>query len=241
MFEDSISPRAAEALAAMKKGDFILIYDQDGREEETDLVVPSQFVGPEHIFRMRKDGGGLICTTLTNSAAKKLAMPFLSELFLKMSDDYPLLGYMIPDDIPYDEISSFSLTINHRKTYTGITDNDRALTVSRFAELLDEIGGMNDLDAMKAMGKEFRAPGHIHLLNCTESLLTKRQGHTELSTAMTIMAGLTPSATICEMMGDDGKARSKESAERYALDNGYIWLEGREVIDAWEQFKERSG
>ena len=241
MFEDSISPRAADALAAMKKGDFILIYDQDGREEETDLVVPSQFVGPEHIFRMRKDGGGLICTTLTNSAAKKLAMPFLSELFLKMSDDYPLLGYMIPDDIPYDEISSFSLTINHRKTYTGITDNDRALTVSRFAELLDEIGGMNDLDAMKAMGKEFRAPGHIHLLNCTESLLTKRQGHTELSTAMTIMAGLTPSATICEMMGDDGKARSKESAERYALDNGYIWLEGREVIDAWEQFKERSG
>ena len=228
-------------MAAMKKGDFILIYDQDGREEETDLVVPSQFVGPEHIFRMRKDGGGLICTTLTNSAAKKLAMPFLSELFLKMSDDYPLLGYMIPDDIPYDEISSFSLTINHRKTYTGITDNDRALTVSRFAELLDEIGGMNDLDAMKAMGKEFRAPGHIHLLNCTESLLTKRQGHTELSTAMTIMAGLTPSATICEMMGDDGKARSKESAERYALDNGYIWLEGREVIDAWEQFKERSG
>jgi len=241
MLEEPISPRVTDALAAMKKGDFILIYDQDGREEETDLVVPSQFVGPKHIFRMRRDGGGLICTTLTNSAAKKLAMPFLSELFLKMSDDYPLLGYMIPDDIPYDEISSFSLTINHRKTYTGITDNDRAFTVSRFAEMLHEIGEMNDLDAKKAMGKEFRAPGHIHLLNCTESLLTKRQGHTELSTAMTIMAGLTPSATICEMMGDDGKARSKESAQRYALDNGYIWLEGREVIDAWKQFKERSG
>ena len=241
MFEESISPRVADALAAMKKGDFLLIYDQDGREEETDLVVPSQFVGPEHIFRMRKDGGGLICTTLTNSIAKKLGIPFLSELFHRMSDEYPLLKYMIPDDIPYDEISSFSLTINHRKTYTGITDNDRALTVSRFAEMLHEIGGMNDLDAKKAMGKEFRAPGHIHLLNCTESLLTKRQGHTELSTAMTIMAGLTPSATICEMMGDDGKARSKESAQRYALDNGYIWLEGREVIDAWKQFKERSG
>ena len=228
-------------MAAMKKGDFILIYDQDGREEETDLVVPSQFVGPEHIFRMRRDGGGLICTTLTNSAAKKLAMPFLSELFHRMSGDYPLLKYMIPDDIPYDEISSFSLTINHRRTYTGITDDDRGLTVSRFAELLREIETMSDMDAMKAMGKEFRAPGHIHLLNCTESLLTKRQGHTELSTAMTIMAGLIPTATICEMMGDDGKARSKGSAQQYALDNGFIWLEGREVIDAWKQFKDKKG
>jgi len=197
-------------------------------------------VGPEHIFRMRRDGGGVICTTLTNSAAGKLAMPFLSELFLKMSEEYPLLKYMIPDDIPYDEISSFALTINHRKTYTGITDNDRALTVSRFAEMLDEIRGMDDLEAKKAMGKEFRAPGHIHLLNCTESLLTKRQGHTELSTAMTIMAGLIPTATICEMMGDDGKALSKESARQYALDNGYIWLEGREVIHAWKQFNEKS-
>jgi len=239
MFEEEISPRMKEALHFLRRGSFVLIYDRDGREEETDIVIVSQFVKPDHIRRMRKDGGGLICTTLTHKYAEKLGMPFLSELFYRMSDQYSLLGYMIPNDIPYDEISSFTLTINHRRTYTGITDNDRSLTVSRFAELLEKIDDMNDEEAKMAMGEEFRAPGHIHLLNCTDPLLTKRQGHTELSTAMVIMAGLAPSATICEMMGDDGRALSKVAAQQYALDNEYIWLEGQEVIDAWKIHREK--
>lgn len=237
MFRDNVSSRMNGALSSLKEGKFVLIYDRDGREEETDFVIPSQLVKPGDIRRMRKDGGGLICTTLTHQAAGKLGMPFLSEIFGRMSGDIPLLGYMIPDDIPYDEISSFSLTINHRETFTGVTDNDRALTVTRFADLLDEMKNMDDDEAPRAMGRGFRAPGHIHLLNCTEALLTKRQGHTELSTAMMVMAGLTASATICEMMGDDGNARSKDSASKYASDNEYLWLEGAEVIDAWEAYK----
>ena len=238
MFEDKITKGMRNALESVKKGEFVLIYDRDGREEETDFVVPSQFVKPEDIRVMRKDGGGLICTTVTNSTAQKLGMPFLSEIFSRVSADYPLLGYMIPDDIPYDEISSFTLTINHRKTFTGIPDNDRALTVSRFAGLMDEISDVGEDEARRAMGREFRAPGHIHLLNCTESLLTKRQGHTELSTALMIMAGLVPSATICEMMGDDGNALSKGGARQYASEHGHVWLIGQEVIDAWNLYKE---
>jgi len=230
-----------EALSSLREGKFVLIYDRDGREEETDFVIPSQLAKPGDIRRMRKDGGGLICTTLTHQAAKKLGMPFLSVIFGEMSQEIPLLGYMIPDDIPYDEISSFSLTINHRETFTGITDNDRALTVARFADLLEGMGNMGDEEAQRAMGQAFRAPGHIHLLNCTENLLTKRQGHTELSTAMAVMAGLTASATICEMMGDDGNARSKDSARKYASDNGFMWLEGAEVIDAWNAYKKSIG
>ena len=143
MFNENLSSRMEEALSSLREGKFVLIYDRDGREEETDFVIPSQLVKPGDIRRMRKDGGGLICTTLTHQAAKKLGMPFLSEIFGVMSRDIPLLGYMIPDDIPYDEISSFSLTINHRETFTGITDNDRALTVTRFGKLLDEMGNLN--------------------------------------------------------------------------------------------------
>ena len=241
MYEEEISPRMKEALHSLRRGSFILIYDRDGREEETDFVIPSQFVKPDHIRRMRKDGGGLICTTLTYSVAKKLGLPFLSDLFSRMGKEFPLLSHMIPNDIPYDEISSFSVTINHRDTFTGITDNDRALTVSRLATLLDEIEDIDELEAKMAMGHEFRAPGHIHLLICSESLLSKRQGHTELSTAMMMMAGLGPSATICEMMGDDGKALSKEAAQQYAVDNEYIWLNGQEVIGAWRIFQKRYG
>ena len=62
----------------------------------------------------------------------------------------------------------------------------------------------------------FRAPGHVHLLNASQELLVKRFGHTELSTALMVMTGLTPSATICEMMGDDGNALTKEKAKEYA-------------------------
>ena len=239
MYEEEISPRVKEAFHSLGSGKFVLIYDRDGREEETDFVIPSQFVKPRNVLTMRKDGGGLICTTLTNSLAKKLGMPYISEFFSRLSADYPLLKYMIPDDIPYDEISSFTLTINHRKTFTGIPDNDRALTISRFAGLLGEISDMGEDEARRAMGREFRTPGHIHLLNCTESLLAKRQGHTELSTALMIMAGLTPSATICEMMGEDGNALSKEGARQYAAEHGYVWLQGQEVIDAWRIFQGR--
>jgi len=225
-----------EALDGLRKGKFVLVYDRDGREEETDFVIPSQFVRGGDISRMRRDGGGLICTTVTRETAERFGMPYLSELFSSMSDRFPLLGHMVPNDIPYDEISSFSVTINHRETYTGITDRDRALTVSRFARLIDETENVTPDEAAAAMGREFRAPGHIHLLNCTGTLLKTRQGHTELSTALVIMAGLIPSATICEMMGDGGGARSKEEAREYAGENGFVWLEGKEVIDAWRRY-----
>lgn len=235
-FENNIHEDVGKALVALRRGEFVLIYDRDGREEETDLVIASQHIRSRDVHRLRRDGGGLICTTVTHDAAEKLGIPYLSELFSAMSDRFPLLRRMVPDDIPYDEISSFSLTINHRETYTGITDNDRALTVKRFAALLDGMEDMEQEEAQVAAGKEFRAPGHIHLLNCTPNLLSKRQGHTELSTAMVIMAGLTPSATICEMMGDDGNALSKEGARGYAGRNGLLWIEGADVIDAWNLY-----
>ena len=75
---------------------------------------------------------------------------------------------------------------------------------------------MSDESARTEFGKTFRAPGHVHLLNASKELLAKRFGHTELSTALMVMTGMTPSATICEMMGDDGHALSKEKAKDYA-------------------------
>ena len=65
-------------------------------------------------------------------------------------------------------------------------------------------------------------------------ILKDRFGHTELSTAMTIMAGMAPSATICEMMGDDGNALSKEDAKKFAQLNECQFLEGKEVVEAWK-------
>jgi 3,4-dihydroxy 2-butanone 4-phosphate synthase len=223
-----------KAIEDLKAGKFVLVYDADGREEETDLVISSQFVTPQTIRLLRSDGGGLICTTMDHETREKLGLPYLSEIFQDMGDKFSVLRNLIPNDIPYDEISSFSVTINHRKTFTGITDNDRAYTISEFANFITEVSKMENGNAQKLFGEQFRAPGHVHLLNSTQNLLTTRRGHTELATALVKMAGLVPSATICEMMDGSGKARDKESARKYAKEHGFIFLEGLEIIEAWQ-------
>ncbi|MCD6300304.1 MAG: 3,4-dihydroxy-2-butanone-4-phosphate synthase [Dehalococcoidales bacterium] len=231
-----MNPIVERAIESLRRGEPVLVYDADGREEETDFVYASQFVTPESIRRMRKDGGGLICTTVPFDVQKKLGLPFMVDVNYEASEAYPVLSLLSPTDIPYDTKSAFSITINHRRTYTGITDDDRALTVSEFARLCAFAAEHGAEESIKEFGDNFRAPGHLHLLNTSEGILENRFGHTELSTALVIMAGLTPSATICEMMGDDGKAMSRAEAERYAADNGLVYLTGAKVIEAWREY-----
>jgi 3,4-dihydroxy 2-butanone 4-phosphate synthase len=216
------------AIQALKQGEMVLIFDGDGREEETDLVIASQFVTPEHIRRMRKDGGGLICTAVHPAIARELGLPFLSDVLSSAAERFPVLNALEANDIPYDERSSFSITINHRCTFTGITDSDRALTIRELARLASLNGEKRAL-----FGKNFRSPGHVILLRAADGLLRSRRGHTELSVALTEMAGLTPIATICEMMGDNGGALSKREAKRYAEKHGLVFLEGEEIMQAY--------
>jgi 3,4-dihydroxy 2-butanone 4-phosphate synthase len=239
MREMMASAVVVKALQELKQGRIVLVYDADGREEETDMVVASEFVTPATIRILRKDAGGLICTTADTNIQRALGLPFLTDLFLGMAEHYPVMRNLIPNDIPYDVKSAFGITINHRKTFTGITDNDRALTVKEFAELSKRALTSEDGWAKKEFGKSFRAPGHIHLLNTSERILETRFGHTELATALVIMAGLVPSATVCEMMGGDGKALSKEDAKTYAKEQGLVFLEGAQVVEAWKESGKR--
>lgn len=233
------STAVLEAIQELRQGRIVLVYDADGREEETDMVVASEHVNPAVIRTLRKDAGGLICTTADTQIQKALGLPFLSELFLGMAEHYPVMRNLIPNDIPYDVKSAFGITINHRKTFTGITDNDRAMTVKEFAELSRRALTSEDGWAKKEFGRNFRAPGHIHLLNTSERILETRFGHTELATALVVMAGLVPSATVCEMMGDDGRALSKQNAKVYAKRHQHVFLEGAEVVEAWKTFGNR--
>ena len=233
------STAVMEALRDLKLGCVVLVYDADGREEETDMVIASEHVTPEAIRMLRKDAGGLICTTADVTIQKALGLPFMTELYLGMADHYPVMRELMPNDIPYDVKSAFGITINHRRTFTGITDDDRSLTVREFASLAKRALGTEDGWAKREFGKNFRAPGHIHLLNTTERILETRFGHTELATALVMMAGLTPSATVCEMMGDDGKALSKEEAKKYAQRREIVFLEGAQIVASWREFNRR--
>jgi len=225
-----------KALDDLRNGKFILIYDDDSREGETDLIIASEFAKPESIRRMRKDGGGLIFLMTSNEIANKLKLPFLADLFSEINSKYPVLEALTPNDIPYDTKSSFSLYINHRDTFTGITDIDRSLTMRRFAELTKKIDRVDDGVATTMFGKEFRSPGHVPICVAAKNLLYERVGHTELVISMLKMAGLTPVGSGCEIMGDNGKALSKNKARKYADDNKFVYLEGKEITKAWKQW-----
>ncbi len=220
----------------VRMGSPVLIYDGENREGETDIVVASKFVTPKIINIMRKDGGGLICTTMTHETSQRLGIPFMVEI--QQKSGYQIFKYLYPNDIPYDEKSSFSITINHRKTFTGIPDNDRSLTIREFANFIEKINSLDEKYAMVEFGKIFRSPGHVHLLIASENLLKSRKGHTELSTSLMIMSNVTPSATIVEMLDDDGKSLPYKKAKNYAMEHDYPFIEGTEIVDWWENWLE---
>ncbi|MBO7205946.1 MAG: 3,4-dihydroxy-2-butanone-4-phosphate synthase [Candidatus Methanomethylophilaceae archaeon] len=125
------------ALQDIRDGKIVLVFDFDDREKETDMTLASEFVDTAKVRTLRKDAGGLLCTTTPYAIAKEVGLPFLSDTFWDCSEKYPLLKAMAPTDIPYDNTkSSFGITINHRNTYTGITDSDRALTIKTYSDVL---------------------------------------------------------------------------------------------------------
>lgn len=196
----------------------------------------SQYITPAYIRQMRQDGGGLIFLMISHQIAQQLQLPYLTDLYDTVSTAYPILKHLVPNDIPYDTKSSFSLYINHRKTFTGITDNDRSLTMSKFAEIAAQTQHLTSRQAVNVFGKEFRSPGHIPICVSSAKLLHERKGHTELGVALLTMAGLTPVGSGCEIMGNNGKALSKQEAQHYAKKKKYVFLQGEDIIKAWKQW-----
>ena len=220
-----------KAMKILRNGGFVLIYDGEGREEETDIVIASQFIKSKNLRFMRKNGGGLICATLSMEHANKLKLPYLHEIF--ESSRLELFNYL-KKDVRYDSSPAFSITINHVDNYTGISDRERAKTIREFAEFLGKIDKFEN--PLAEFGRRFISPGHVHLLISSD--ITRRKGHTELSTYLMEMAGLVPSAAIVEMLGDDGNSLYKNEAKKFARIRGIPFLEGYEIVDTWLKWSE---
>ncbi|MDD3977699.1 MAG: 3,4-dihydroxy-2-butanone-4-phosphate synthase [Methanomicrobium sp.] len=219
-----------KAIEALKNGEFVLIYDFADREGETDFAIRSDLITPAHIREMRKDAGGLICTSIHAKAAEKMGLPFASDA-LKMTNAAEKEG-----DIPYDKSnhSSFSLWVNHRDTFTGVTDIDRALTANKLSDHVKHAMNGGALD----FSSEFRTPGHMATLRANEQLLDKRRGQTELSIALAEIGGINPCITICEMLDDNtGRALTKADAMKYAEKKGLVFVGGTEIVEYWENNK----
>ena len=221
-----------KAIEAVRNGSMVLLFDDDDREGETDLVMPAQSVTPADVARMRHDGGGLICVAIHATAAQRLGLPFISDVLHSVSlDGHKSLHTLVEKkgDIPYDSRSSFSLWVNHRGTFTGITDNDRALTINKIGGTVEKVLNGEKID----FGRDFRSPGHVALLRAASGLLDERRGQTELSVQLALMAGICPSMVVCEMLDDrTGKALSKEDAKKYSLRYDMPFIEGKNILEA---------
>lgn len=218
------------ALEQLRSGKPILIFDGEGREGETDMVIPSQFATQETITRLRTDGGGLLCVTIRETDARKLGLFFFDSFFRDLGIVDRNLFFN--GDLRYDSSSPFSLPINHRSTFTGIPDIDRSKTVTSFAGLIGNLPSYNG-NAKDQFAKEFRSPGHVWIIISREGYFQSRRGHTELSTYMVETAGLIPSAAIVEMLSPNGHSLTKEEAMKYASDNSLVFIEGKDIVAAW--------
>lgn len=232
--------RLDAAVDALRAGRPVLLFDSEGREAETDLVYASECVTPEAVRTLRTQAGGLLCTTLAPRVHQALGLPYLADVLRQAAHANPVLARLTDAQVPYEDASnqkpSFGLTINHRDTFTGVTDADRSMTIMRLAALALRVGTRPDAELADDFVRHFKAPGHVFLLNAHPRMMRARKGHTELATALVEMAGLAPSATICEMMdGPGGAALPRADAVKYAASNGRVFLTGDEVTQAWAQ------
>jgi len=202
-----------EAIQALRSSHFVLIHDDKGRENEIDMVIAGEKISPEHIAVMRKDGGGLICLAISHDSAFKLGLTYMQNILQAVSSINPVFAKLTSGKSPYGDDPSFSIAINHRDTYTGITDFDRALTISKMSEICKRIdtGGINEF------ANSFRAPGHVPILIASKKLLQDRTGHTELCIYLAQLANLTAAVVICEMLDNEThRALSITKAKTYS-------------------------
>ena len=179
-FHQYMSP-AEEIIAEAKAGRMFILIDDEGRENEGDLIIPAQYATAEAINFMAKHARGLICLALTRERIQQLG-----------------LSMMTPRNASRHE-TAFTVSIEAREgVTTGISAADRARTI---AVAIDSHKGATDIVS----------PGHIFPLMARDGGVLVRTGHTEAAVDVARLAGLNPSGVICEIMNDDGTmARTPE-------------------------------
>src|SRR6185436_11667729 len=186
--KDTIFGTVEQAIDSIKQGKFVIVADDEERENEGDLICAAQLVTPEMINFMIRRAGGLICVALTGERVDQLALNPMSETNI---DDYRTAYTVSIDASP-----RFGVT-------TGISAQDRATTV-RVA-----------VDAATVPG-DLRHGGHVFPLRSREGGVLQRVGHTEAAVDLARLAGLYPAGVICEILNEDGTSARRPELERFA-------------------------
>jgi len=181
-----------DAIADFRDGKFVVIVDDEARENEGDLCIAAEKVTPEAINFMARYGRGLICLPLTGERLDQLRIP----LMVQDTDNTSAHG------------TAFTISIEARRGITtGISAADRAATV---LTAIDPQTRPDDL----------ARPGHVFPLRARDGGVLVRAGQTEASVDLARLAGLTPAAVICEIMAEDGTMARLPELERFAGERG---------------------
>mgnify|MGYP001039025251 CR=1 FL=1 len=162
-----------DAITAFKNGEFLIVMDDEGRENEGDLIIAAEDITQEQMAFLVKHSSGFICVPLSTERADKLDLPPMVE----NNTDSHGTAYTVTCDVK-------------QGTTTGISAHDRALTARALA-------------SGTSKPEDFSRPGHIVPLRAVPGLLKKRFGHTEAAVHLCNISGKQPAAVICELVRDE--------------------------------------
>jgi len=215
-----------DAINALRSGRPVMIYDSSKRESEVDMVYHASKVGPDEVYMLRTRAGGLICYATTLRVVEVLGLRFLDETLKSLGEPYRALASKVP---LYGDRPAFVLWVNHIKARTGITDEDRAVTIRGLHEVTKLVLEGQVEKARIAFTENFQSPGHVPLLAARS--LKVRRGHTELSIALAKLARLEPSVVFAEMLTRGGRL-SWDEALSLSERMGWPLLEGAVIAEA---------
>ncbi|MCL1588220.1 MAG: bifunctional 3,4-dihydroxy-2-butanone-4-phosphate synthase/GTP cyclohydrolase II [Actinomycetia bacterium] len=183
-----------EAVDALKAGDFVLVVDNENRENEGDLIIAAEAATEAKIAFMVRHTSGLICLSTTGERLDELDLPL-----------------MVIDNTEAHK-TAFTVSIDYKiGTTTGISAADRAATIRAVAD-------------PRSASSDFSRPGHVFPLRYHVGGVLERQGHTEATVDLTRLADMFPAGVLCEIVNDDGTMRKGEELERFAKEHDLVMI-----------------
>ena len=163
-----------EAIEDFRQGKFVIVVDDEDRENEGDFITPAETITPEKVNFMLREGRGVLCAPITISRAKELDLPH------QVEENTSMLG--TPFTVTIDKLEGCT---------TGVSAHDRAATIQWLAN-------------PEAKSSDFGRPGHINPLYAQDNGVLRRSGHTEAAVDLARLAGLKPAAALIEILNPDG-------------------------------------
>ena len=191
-----------QAIADVRAGKFVIVADDEDRENEGDLICAAQLVTPELVNFMIRNAGGLICLALTGDRVDHLGLAPMSET---NPDEYRTAYTVSVDASP-----RYGVT-------TGISAQDRATTIRVAVD-------------PEAIPSDLRRGGHVFPLRAREGGVLQRVGHTEAAVDLARLAGLVPAGVVCEILNEDGSAARRPQLERFAEKHGIVFVTVAQLV-----------